>query len=305
MREDRGDYNDGSDFTWDPPPPAPPPQQTIPPGYQLNPQTGQLEPTAANLATPLQTGAEPDFNPNVNYDAGAWANGQPANAPAGWRWDPNLARFVQDANSGGGGGPVPPPAGPGAGSLIAPFTQPYTPAGSAAPGGGQPIGAPSSYLNTIPGAPQFPNIPRFQAPTMAEAMAEPGYEFALNQGTKNLENWSAARGTLNDSSTAKALIDYGQGAASTQYGNVWDRAASTYDRNVNTQYLDPFAAAYQTWMGGTVNPTMSNFSTQASNIAHTNDVTQQDNWNSWLQNWNIFRDQRDSTFNKQTTIATA
>lgn len=299
MREDRGDYTDPTDFSWDPPPPPPPVMPTGP----------ITDPNDPRLSNPAYA-SDPDV---LNFINGAYGpNGTALNPPAnngGWdpnamAWNPGPTAGGVGGVTGGGGGSVAPPA-PGGGSLIAPFTQPYTPAGSAAPGGGQPIGSPSDYLTTIPGAPQFPNIPRFQAPTMEEAMADPGYAFTLKQGDANLQNWAAAKGTLNDSSTAKALIDYGQGAATTQYGNVWDRAAQTYDRNTTTQYLDPFAAAYQTWMGGTVNPTMSNFSTQASNIAHTNDVAQQDNWNSWLQKWNIFRDQRDSTFNKQTAIATA
>lgn len=273
----------------------------IPPGYRINPQTGQLE-------------LIPTYAPSDQPGYTEWAPGSsaPSTNPPGQHWDPNLARFVDDApgvvtnpggDGGGGGGAAGPAAG--GGSLIQPFAQPYAPAGTAAPGGGQPLGSPSDYVSTIPGAPQFPTIPKFQAPTIAEAMAEPGYDFVLQQGNNNLQNWAAARGTLNDSSTAKALIDYGQGAATTQYGNVWDRAAQTYDRNTTTQYLDPFAAQYQNWMTGTVNPTMSNFSTQTANIAHGNDVRWQDNWNSWLQDWNQFRDQRDSTFNKQFQVATA
>lgn len=284
------------------PPPASPPA-VIPPGYQWNPQTGRLEPTAENLATKPQTGNEANFDPNTNYDSGPWANGQPTNAPAGWHWDQGTARFVKD-----GAGPTPTPgpdggpAGPASGSLIQPFQGTYQPFN---PANAQPLPTPASSMSTIGGAPQFPTIPKFTSPTVDEAMADPGYAFTLDQGNKNLQNWAGARGTLNDSSTAKAMIDYGQGAASTQYGNVWDRAYNAYNTNVQTQYLDPFAAQYQNWMSGTVNPTMSNFSTQAGNVQHQNDMSWQDNWNNYLQSWNVFRDQRDSTFNKQFATATA
>lgn len=290
------DLDSNGGFMWD----APPDQTSIPPGYRINPQTGQLEPIPQYAAS-----TQPGY---TEWNPGSSA---PSSNPPGQHWDPTLARFVPDAAGvdtpvGGGGGA----AGPGAttnagGSLIAPFTQPYTPAGTAAPGGGQPLGNPADYVTTIPGAPAFPSIPKFVGPTAGEAMADPGYQFVLDQGNRNLTNWAASRGTSNDSSAAKAFIDYGQNAATTQYGNVWDRQAQAYDRNVTTQYLDPFAAQYQNWMSGTVNPTMSNFSTQSANIAHTNDVQWQDNWNTWLQNWNQFRDQRDSTFNKQFQTATA
>lgn len=204
-----------------------------------------------------------------------------------------------DGGGGGGGG-----TGGGTGSLITPFTTPYTPAGAAS-SNPTPLPTIGGSVSTIPGAPQFPTIPKFSAPTMEEAMADPGYGFVLDQGNKNLQNWAAARGTLNDSSTAKALIDYGQGAATTQYGNVWDRAIRAYDDNVNTQYVTPWQAQFQNWQSGTVNPTMTNFSTNAANVSHLNDVGWQDNWNRWLQDWNVFRDQRDSTFNKQFSVATA
>lgn len=206
--------------------------------------------------------------------------------------------IIKDPIINPGPGPIINP-GPNSGSLIQPFTTPYQPS--------QPQALPTmgGSQTSIGGAPAFPNIPRFAGPTMAEAMDDPGYQFVLDQGNKNLQNWAAAKGTLNDSSTAKALTDYGQGAAATQYGNVWDRAFNTYNTNVQTQYMDPWQAQYQNWMGGTVGPTMTNYSTNASNVAHQNDVNWQDNWNSWLQNWNIFRDQRDSTFNKQFAVAGA
>lgn len=198
-----------------------------------------------------------------------------------------------DGNGGSTGG------GGGSGSLIAPFTTPYNPATP------NPLPTIGESVATIPGAPQFPNIPRFAGPTMEEAMAEPGYQFAIDQGNRNLNNWLSSRGTQNDSSAAKAFIDYGQSAAAQQYANVWGRAYNTYQTNLESQYLDPFAAAYQNWVTGTVGPTMTNFTTNANNVAHLNDVNWQDNWNKWLQDWNIFRDQRDSTWDKQFQAATA
>lgn len=189
-------------------------------------------------------------------------------------------------------------------SLIQPFTTPYVPTGS---GGPNPMPLPTiaGSVGTIPGAPQFPNIPKFTQPTIDEAMADPGYQFTLQEGDKNLQNWAAARGTLNDSSTAKALIDYGQGAATTQYGNVWDRAMNTYNTNTQTQYLDPFAAQYQNWMSGTVNPTMAQYQNNTANVMHLNDAQWQDTWNAYLQQFRQFQDQRDSTFDKQFKVATA
>lgn len=226
-------------------------------------------------------------------------------------WDPNqqdwLAGAAPAAGGGGGGyggGGGGTGGGLGAGSLIAPFPNKYTPAGAAAPGGGLPMPTVAGSVGNIPGAPEFHQMPAFRAPTLEEAMAEPGYDFVLKQGNANLQNWAAARGTLNDSSTAKAMIDYGQGAATTQYGNVWNRARDAYQMNNQTQSMEPYQAAYQNWAGSVAAPTMAQYSTNAQNASHLNDVAWQDNWNSWLQNWNQFRDQRDSTYNKQMDTAT-
>jgi hypothetical protein len=273
---------------WEGPPPAgyngpwPPP---LPPGASYGPIFGQIvygQGTGWNDVPGWTDPGAPgiDAAGGPTYGAGAAPAPTPTPGPGG----------------GGAGGGTPSTSG---GSLVQPFGQGYTPSTA------QPLPTIGGSVVSIPGAPQFPNIPRFVSPSIEEAMADPGYKFILDQGNQNLQNWAAARGTLNDSSTAKAMIDYGQNAATTQYGNVWDRDMNAYRTNVETQYLDPFQAQYQNWITGTVGPTMTNYGTNAQNVQHLNDVSWQDNWNSWLQNWNIFRDQRDSTFNKQFAVATA
>jgi len=272
------------DFTWDPPPSGP----------QGDPFADQLRALYAEF------GREPTPQ-DIEIHRGN---------PGGLAAIRELLQRDQPGRTEDPGSVVAPPPGPDPtpsptpspqpGSLIQPFTQPYQ--GPPTP---QPLPTVGGSQTTIGGAPAFPNIPRFAGPTFGEAMDDPGYQFVLDQGNKNLQHWAAARGTLNDSSTAKALTDYGQGAAATQYGNVWDRAFNTYNTNVQTQYMDPWQAQYQNWVTGTVGPTMTNYSTNAANVSHQNDVNWQDNWNKWLQNWNVFRDQRDSTFDKQFAVAGA
>lgn len=55
---------------------------------------------------------------------------------------------------------------------------------------------------------------------------DPGYQFALDQGSQALQRSAAARGILNSGATAKALTDYGQGMAAQQYGNYFNRLQS-------------------------------------------------------------------------------
>jgi hypothetical protein len=72
--------------------------------------------------------------------------------------------------------------------------------------------------------------PVFQAPTAAEAAATPGYQFTLGQGTQALQNSAAARGGLLSGNTGEALQQYGQGLASTTYGDVYNRALQQYQQ---------------------------------------------------------------------------
>lgn len=73
----------------------------------------------------------------------------------------------------------------------------------------------------------------FQAPTGVTEQNDPGYQFRLQQGQNALQNSAAARGGLLSTGTAKNLNDYAQGAASQEYGNVYNRALSTYGTNQN------------------------------------------------------------------------
>lgn len=54
----------------------------------------------------------------------------------------------------------------------------------------------------------------------------PDYQFAQQQGTLALERSAAAKGLLNSGGTLKDLTSFGQGLASQQYGNYFNRLAS-------------------------------------------------------------------------------
>lgn len=71
----------------------------------------------------------------------------------------------------------------------------------------------------------------FSAPTLQEAQAEPGFEFALQQGLKAMENSKAYLGTYRTGGTIKGLNDYARNMANQNYNQVFDRKGQTYDRN--------------------------------------------------------------------------
>tara|TARA_R110002072_G_scaffold26604_1_gene87795 strand:- start:6450 stop:8318 length:1869 start_codon:yes stop_codon:yes gene_type:complete len=76
----------------------------------------------------------------------------------------------------------------------------------------------------------------FAAPTAADMAADPSYQFRLQQGQDALERSGAARGVTNTGGTLKDILDYGQNAASQEYGNVYARMRDTYDANERNRF---------------------------------------------------------------------
>jgi hypothetical protein len=58
---------------------------------------------------------------------------------------------------------------------------------------------------------------------MSAFHADPGYQFAFDQGLQGLDRSAAARGSLYSGGHSADLIRYGQGMADQQYGQFYDR----------------------------------------------------------------------------------
>jgi len=65
---------------------------------------------------------------------------------------------------------------------------------------------------------------------VADYEADPGYAFRMEEGQKALERSASARGGLMSGGTLKALTKYGQGVASEEYGNAYNRFNADRDR---------------------------------------------------------------------------
>lgn len=89
---------------------------------------------------------------------------------------------------------------------------------------------------------------QFQAPTAAEAAATPGYQFALQQGLNAVQSGAAAQGNLLSGGTMKALNNYAQGMASTNYQQVYNNAFNQYLQNYG-QFQQNQANQYNRLMG--------------------------------------------------------
>ena len=88
---------------------------------------------------------------------------------------------------------------------------------------------PGGYLAQT--APQF----QFDTSKVAE---DPGYDFALNEGLKAIQRSAAAKGTLLNGATGKALERYGTDYATTKVNDVYNRDLSTYNTNTNTENMN-------------------------------------------------------------------
>lgn len=96
--------------------------------------------------------------------------------------------------------------------------------------------------------PQF-KAPQFGAPTLADAQNEPGYQFRLQSGQNAVEHSAAAKGLLRTGGTLKDITDYGQNFASQEYGNVYNRALQSFDRQYRGRH-DEYAPLLAQWQMG-------------------------------------------------------
>ena len=67
---------------------------------------------------------------------------------------------------------------------------------------------------------------------MEDFEADPGYQFRMDEGMRGVEGGAAARGGLLSGAALKAIQKYGQGLASQEYGNAYNR----YTSNQTNQY---------------------------------------------------------------------
>lgn len=192
-----------ADRQW--PPPLPPgasygpnPGDIIyPPGYQAAPN-GRVADTAGTEYNPYDipspTG-QTTTDPNAGGDPGGYGQGGGGGAPAGGAYGSSTEGFQ-----------------------FPQFTPPqYTPG---APFQGGQFKAPDPF-----------SFGEFKAPTLEEAQNRPGYQFALEQGRKALENSAAARGVLRTGGTLKDLFSWGDKFGEQNYGNQFNQDLTSYTTN--------------------------------------------------------------------------
>lgn len=71
----------------------------------------------------------------------------------------------------------------------------------------------------------------FERPTIEQARQEPGFQFALDEGRRQMEASAAAKGIGRTGGTVKRLIGYGQEMADTNYNSVFNRDLTSFNTN--------------------------------------------------------------------------
>jgi hypothetical protein len=109
----------------------------------------------------------------------------------------------------------------------------------------------------------------------SDLTTDPSYQWRLNQGTQNLNASAAARGMLGSGQNLKDITDYGQGAASQEYGAAFDR----YNTNQNNLYnrLSALSSLGQNAAAG-----VGNNGTQVANSMSQNTMSGVNSSNNYL-----------------------
>lgn len=148
----------------------------------------------------------------------------------------------------------------------------------AAPAGPAPAGRPNYGKAPMFSAPGFQWGEQWQAPSIDEALNDPGYQFRANEGRRALEQSAAARGLLGSGGTLKDINSWGQNFAKQEYGDVFNRKLTGYNTRFNTE-KDKFDRFY-TGKKDEFAPKLFEWQTNA----HGADLGFAKNWENYFRN---------------------
>jgi hypothetical protein len=129
----------------------------------------------------------------------------------------------------------------------------------------------------------------FVAPSADTLLGEdPGYQFRFGEGLRALEARAAQRGTLRGGRTLKGLIDYGQEAASQEYGKAYDRRRQDYLTNRATAAgaYDVNLGAGQYAYGANVGAAQDAYNIQRQNAYQNELMNRESAFNAYTTNLN-------------------
>lgn len=133
---------------------------------------------------------------------------------------------------------------------------------------------------------QLPNLTRgFSA---ADFVADPGYQFNLQQGQQAIERSAAAKGGLSSGATMKSLASYSQGLANSTFDDAFNRYnttnTNTYDKLAGVAGVGQQAAATDAANGTATAGAVAGNTMAAGNATAASNIAQGNNINSLLGN---------------------
>ena len=121
-----------------------------------------------------------------------------------------------------------------------------------------------------------------QTYTGQDIYSDPSYQFRLQQGQDAIQSSAAAKGGLLTGATLKALQNYGQDAASQEYGNAYNRfnadQTNRYNRLSNLVGIGQNAAAQVGNAGAQTAQAVANNTMAGANSIAAGQVASANNW---------------------------
>jgi hypothetical protein len=223
-------------------------------------------------------------DPSDYYDGGALTGEdtrraqyrQPGPAPEGYQWNGDTGEWMPVAVE----APVAPAEQAAAAAAPTPMARPT-------------YNGPSAPNLNVGNAPEFnfsydsfkaPDP--FKAPDWSEIANDPGYQFRQKEGLNAVERSAAGKGTLRSGGTLKDIASWGQGLASQEYGNVFNRAQSTYDMN-----YDNLRSAYDSDRGFGLNVAQAQYAPKLATWQTQAAANVQGGMAGFNRAWDVFQDQ--------------
>ena len=127
-----------------------------------------------------------------------------------------------------------------------------------------------------------------QTYTGQDIYSDPSYQFRLQQGQDAIQSSAAAKGGLLTGATLKALQNYGQDAASQEYGNAYNRfnadQTNRYNRLSNLVGIGQNAAAQVGNAGAQTAQAVANNTMAGANSIAAGQVASANNWANTANN---------------------
>jgi hypothetical protein len=90
------------------------------------------------------------------------------------------------------------------------------------------------------------NATRFKPTTLQDMLADPGYQFGFDEGTRALQQSAASKGLTRTGGTLKDLIAWGGNYATQRFDSVNNRRLQDYDRLFRAESAE-YAPQYGGW----------------------------------------------------------